>query len=74
MQQNTNKNDGQTTMEDLISLHEASEFCHISESQLRLLVGSGKIWGRKIGRNWVTTRRAVEDYVAVEHKTGPKKS
>lgn len=47
----------------LISLSEAAAEFHISAGHLRLLVSKGDIEGRKIGRNWVTTRRAVSAYV-----------
>ena len=45
----------------------ASEF-GFSAGHLRYLVSSGAIEARKIGRNWVTTRQAVADYLRDELK------
>jgi hypothetical protein len=56
----------------LISLGEAAEICGLSPAHLRLLVGRGEIWGRKIGRNWVTTLKSVNEYVSLGHHPGPK--
>ena len=60
------------SLDELISLQEASEFSGLSAGHLRLLVNQGKLWGRKLGRNWVTTARAVEDYLTQGHRPGPK--
>ena len=30
------------------------------------------LWGTKIGRNWVTTEQAVQEYLARDRKPGPK--
>ena len=59
-------------LDELMSLSEAAQHTDISASHLRLLVRSGEVWGRKMGRNWVTTKAAVDQYLAQEHKTGPK--
>jgi hypothetical protein len=59
-------------LDELLSLSEAANQSAISASHLRLLVRRGDVWGRKMGRNWVTTKAAVEQYLAQEHKTGPK--
>lgn len=52
----------QSDPSDLISLREASELSGYSLSHLRHLVTIGNLWGRKIGRNYVTSRVAVEKY------------
>lgn len=57
---------------DLVSLRQAAELSGLSTSHLRLLVGRGDIWGVKLGRNWVTTARAVEEYLAQDRRPGPK--
>ena len=59
-------------LDELLSLSRAAEQCGISASHLRLLVRNGEIWGMKIGRNWVTTEKAVWEYLAHEHRPGPK--
>jgi hypothetical protein len=68
--------DGDSTVPDLselISLVEASKFSGLSTSHLRLLVSRGNIWGVKLGRNWVTTAQAVEEYLARDRRPGPKR-
>ena len=56
----------------LISLAEAAELFELSHSHLRKLVREGKIWGRQIGRYWVTTEEAVREYLAQDRRPGPK--
>ena len=62
----------QPTLDELISLSEAADLSGLSPNHLRLLTSSGVIWGKKLGRNWVTTARAVEEYIKVDRKPGPK--
>jgi hypothetical protein len=50
--------------ERLVSLAEAAEICGLSAAHLRQLVRNRLIWGKKIGRNWVTTEEAVREYLA----------
>jgi len=50
-------------MKDLISLHEASIISLLSQDHLRRLAEQGKLDAKKIGRNWVTTKKAVDDYI-----------
>jgi excisionase family DNA binding protein len=59
-------------LDELLSLSEAAQRSGLSASHLRLLVRKGDIWGKKLGRNWVTTERAVNEYLARNHKPGPK--
>lgn len=56
--------------EDLISLAEAAAVCGLSPDHLGLLARRGLIEARKIGRNWVTTKAAVEAYM----RDGEKRS
>jgi hypothetical protein len=62
----------QPELSDLISLQQATQMSGLSGSHLRLLVSKGALWGVKLGRNWFTTAQAVEKYLQVEHKPGPK--
>lgn len=64
--------DYQPDLEDLISLSEAAQQTGLSASHLRLLVRRGEIWGKKVGRNWLTTEQAVQEYLAHDRRTGPK--
>ena len=49
--------------EELISLSEAAAISGLSLKHLGLLARDGKLRARKIGRNWVTTRKAVKEYL-----------
>jgi len=60
--------------ENLIPLNKAAKLSGLSTSHLRLLVRQNDIWGRKIGRDWFTTEQAVREYLARDHKPGPKPS
>ncbi len=69
-----NESSNQFRLDDLISLQEASQLCGLTQPHLALLIRKGELWGKKIGRNWVTTRQAISHYMAIEHKPGPKSS
>ena len=62
----------QEAAERLISLAEAAEVCGLSAGYLRQLVRNRAIWGKKIGRNWVTTEEAVAEYLAQDRRPGPR--
>ena len=62
----------QPGLDELIPLSEAAEQTGVSASHLRLLVRRNEVWGRKLGRNWVTTKKAVDEYVAREPRPGRK--
>ena len=62
----------QPSLHELISLGEAAKLSGLSAGHLRLLVSRGDLWGTKIGRNWVTTAQAVEEYLAQDRRPGPK--
>jgi hypothetical protein len=62
----------QPRLDELISLQEASVLCGLTQPHLALLIRREKLWGKKIGRNWVTTRQAIFQYQALDHKPGPK--
>ena len=59
-------------LHDLVSLTVAAEVCGLSSNHIRLLVRTGRVWGIKVGRNWLTTQAAVERYVATTRRPGPK--
>ena len=62
----------QPLLDELIPLTKAAELSGLSPSHLRLLVSSGEIWGKKLGRNWFTTAQAVREYLARDRRPGPK--
>jgi hypothetical protein len=59
-------------LDDLISLSEASKISGLTQPHLALLIRQRKLWGKKIGRNWVTTEQAVNEYLKLERKPGPR--
>jgi len=62
----------QTQFDKLITLRDAAELSGLSHSHLRLLVRKGEIRGEKMGRDWLTTARAVYEYTARDRRPGPK--
>jgi hypothetical protein len=62
-------------IKDLISLRQASELCCLSPDHLRRLAEQGKLDAKKIGRNWITTKEAIVDYIKKRKPRGrPKKA
>lgn len=49
--------------EKYVSLAEAAQFTNYSQDYLSLLCRQGKLKARKLGRNWVTTKEWVQQYV-----------
>ncbi len=62
----------QPKLEELISLDQAARLSGLTADHLRRLVREGDLWGKKIGRNWVTTEQAVREYLARDRRPGPK--
>ena len=54
--------------EKLISLATATRYCRYSQAYLGKLAKEGKLEAIKEKRNWLTTKEAIERYVA-EHKS-----
>jgi len=63
---------GNEAAQPLISLVEAARISGFSQGYLRRLMREGKISGIKIGRDWLTTEKAVKDYLSTERRPGPK--
>ncbi len=64
---------GQYGLPKFISLAEAARIGGLSAGHLRTLVREGHLRGEKIGRNWVTTTEAVNEYLKLGVKPGPKR-
>lgn len=62
----------QPKLDDLIPLSKAAELSGLTHDHLRRIVREGELWGTRIGRNWVTTEKAVREYLARDRKPGPK--
>jgi hypothetical protein len=71
--QDENVEIGQPGLDELISLNVASKLSGLSPDHLRRLAGRGDLMAKKIGRDWLTTMRAVGEYLARDRRPGPKK-
>jgi len=54
-----------------ITLSQAATICRYSAKYLNLLASKGKLEAHKVGRNWVTTEKAIKDYI--EQRTRKRK-
>ena len=70
--ENDNNHSTNPRINDLILLRDAAEISGLSQNHLRYLVSRGDVWGKKLGRDWFTTKQAVMEYISQEHRTGPK--
>jgi excisionase family DNA binding protein len=52
------------TVGELISLQEAAEYAGLTKDSLHDYIKRGRLKARKIGRFWVTTRAAIDEYLA----------
>lgn len=59
-------------LEQLLIVEEASIYTGYSDRHLRLLLETGKILGKKVGRDWVTTKEEIDKYLATNPKRGRK--
>ena len=56
-----------------ISTKEAAEYSGYSDGHIRHLLIHGLVEGRKFGRDWFTTKEALDKYLATNPRPGPKK-
>src|ERR1035437_6897090 len=54
-----------------ISIQEAAHHAPYSQEYLSLLARRGKIFAKKIGRNWYTTHEALERYISEQALLSP---
>ena len=55
------------TIGELISLQEAAEYAGLAKRSLHNYSQQGRLKAKKIGRMWVTTRAAVDEYLQSRH-------
>ena len=65
---------GNDPFKDLIGLEEAALYAGFSSRHLRLLLQHGKIQGKKIGRDWITTKEEIDKYLSQPRKPGRKRN
>ena len=62
------------TVGELISLQEAAEYAGLTKASLNDYIKRGRLKAKKIGRFWVTTRAAVDEYLqSRSYENIPKK-
>lgn len=57
----------------LIGLEEGAFYAGFSSRHLRLLLQHGRIEGKKIGRDWITTKEEIDKYLSQTRKPGRKR-
>ena len=60
-------------MPEWISVKEAAEYTGYTRSHIRYLLRTGEVDGRRFGRDWFTTKKALDSYLATNPRPGPKK-
>ncbi len=58
---------------ELITLKEAAEYSGLSYAYLRKIARTGRLKAQKVGMQWLTTREAVDQYIASRQKRGAYK-
>ncbi len=62
------------TVGELISLQDAAEYAGLAKRSLHNYAQQGRLQAKKIGRMWVTTRAAVDEYLHSRNRENiPKK-
>ncbi|NLF15350.1 MAG: helix-turn-helix domain-containing protein [Anaerolineaceae bacterium] len=59
-------------MDNWISVKEAAAYTGYSTGHIRHLLIHGLLAGRKLGRDWFTTKEALDKYLATSPRPGPK--
>ncbi len=60
-------------LRDLITLKQAAEISGLSYSHLRLLARKEKIRAIRLGHEWFTTVKDIDEYLAQGPRPGPKR-
>jgi excisionase family DNA binding protein len=58
---------------DWISVKKAAEYTGYTPRHIRYLLTNGLVEGRKFGRDWFTTKKNLDKYLATNPRPGPKK-
>lgn len=60
--------------ERYITTRQAAELAGVTDGYIRLLLGRGTLRGKRFGRDWLVSRKSVEQFAQTERKPGPKPS
>ena len=55
-------------VDSLISIGEAADITSYSSEFIRMLARSGKLSAVKVGRDWMTTRDAIHQYLSLQQQ------
>jgi excisionase family DNA binding protein len=61
-------------MTSYITTKEAAQLAGVTDGYIRLLLGRGTLKGKRFGRDWLVSRKSVEQFAQTERKPGPKPS
>jgi len=61
----------EASLSEWISVKAAAEYTGYTPRHIRLLLTKGLVKGRKFGRDWFTTREALDQYLATNPRPGP---
>ena len=60
------------TPHDWISLPEAAALANVTDRWMRTLVEGGKVIGKKVGRNYIVSRKSAAGFVRSETEGRPR--
>lgn len=63
---------GEEPLSEWISTREAAEYTGYTRRHICYLLSRRLIEGRKFGRDWFTTKEALDEYLATDPRPGPK--
>lgn len=70
---NTTASVGKTKrMTGYITTKQAADIAGVTDGYIRLLLGRGTLKGKRFGRDWLVSRKSVEQFAQTERKPGPK--
>ena len=58
-------------MSEWISVKEAAEYTGYTPAHVRYLLRSGTLKGQRFGRDWFTTKKELNEYLATNPRPGP---
>ena len=60
--------------ERYITTKQAADLAGVTDGYIRLLLGRGILKGKRFGRDWLVSRKSVEQFAQTERRRGPKPS
>jgi excisionase family DNA binding protein len=63
---------GEASLSEWISVKAAAEYTGYTASHVRYLLRNGLVKGQRFGRDWFTTKKALDEYLATNPRPGPE--